>query len=618
MEATDLSTDLLRSILSKSTTELKKQLTQYPSSMQTKDSKTVYRIAVTLAMAFGWQEGLEILLRIKLPLRVGPHRTLFSSATILDFAILSATPGIVGSVLAKRRKSGRTSTLKFCDLESAVLLNPMNTNAVLCQTHLVKQRRQIEKLIRQHLDSRRYLPSDCRVLDAGTRRALAALISKGVKIKLHLYSHQASIYHQNRCTDTIAAERLYSAGFRDVQASCFRRDPSVMPPFLWCMTSLWLCQFSRKSSIYKWFLSKGAKLSESWRMPSITAWKILAYSAGTGILRDIVDGFADTSRVRDFLLSLLAEEVKDSCSCACSPEGCSAISLFLKGGLSYAESRSFSQRQAIFVLVSWIAPIVRARRYLMASVLRILTFWYFQCNHVCCDIQSLLKGCCPWLPSYGWYLDAYRRFCLNRLQRHQELISNQSNGENLNERQLGTSLDQFVQMMDTKFKTRGQDIVPFIMDFWSTTLLQKAQALATIEDKEHRINQEQLGVKLQPLDLSQTGLVGDVSLDDKIIQRGDDGREYGLGVKIRDAIPDIQTLDEREWVMPPQDSDSEDSDSEEESSAKEIFPDDGMSPWARFEKLMTEAETSDDDSDDESSEDESDASEDDVFVDAES
>jgi hypothetical protein len=187
------------------------------------------------------------------------------------------------------------------------------------------------------------------------------------------------------------ADRLWNAGFRDVD--------EIEDDNMTCLTKLWgttpICSLEVFLQKAHWLISKGADVHHQ------KSFESALYALGNSVgkfLYDIsnrkdryaleIQSLSEASK--NLLITILFDDTRDDCDCACSMNGCSPLTGLLGGlfpTLTYRESAD-----PIQVLVSLLRvapfssnyrPDTRVKSRLSAEILRFITFRSLEITHTC-------------------------------------------------------------------------------------------------------------------------------------------------------------------------------------------------------------------------------------------
>ncbi|KAK8137065.1 hypothetical protein PG984_005005 [Apiospora sp. TS-2023a] len=190
----------------------------------------------------------------------------------------------------------------------------------------------------------------------------------------------ASVYHSVRIRE--AAELFYNLGFRDLSA-CTTRLP---PPFVEQMNlsyTVWLYQHGdidiHKPLDYQ-ILETSEDCRDCWTNnlpPGCTGAHHIAYLIGSE--------FSHYTEDAKVLAPIILEDVIDSCSCGCSPNGCSPIIAALKGRFGRAIKKA-SEASDLAARFSGILDLSDGYINMehVISAIRYMTYEAMELPHTCC------------------------------------------------------------------------------------------------------------------------------------------------------------------------------------------------------------------------------------------
>ncbi|KAK8046019.1 hypothetical protein PG996_014083 [Apiospora saccharicola] len=222
------------------------------------------------------------------------------------------------------------------------------------------------------------------VLDANCDKVIAALQSMDISLDPKLLTRAtpkkgASVYHY--VSNRKVADLFYDLGFRDLSACTNRLPPPFMNykrlPYI-----LWLYQHG--IDIHKPLEHQILETSEDCRgcwtnnlPPGYTGAHHIAYLFGSV--------FRHSGKYAKVLAPIILEDVIDSCSCGCSPNGCSPIIAALKGG-SRRAIKTCSEASDLAALFSRILDLFDGYVNMghVISAIRYMTYEAMELPHTCC------------------------------------------------------------------------------------------------------------------------------------------------------------------------------------------------------------------------------------------
>ncbi|KAJ5434000.1 hypothetical protein N7491_004595 [Penicillium cf. griseofulvum] len=321
------------------------------------------------------------------------------------------------------------------------------------------------------------------ILDVHTAEIHARLVKKGISIDtirqcgcFDDWIHSGSVYHYDYFSAKTLKE-LYQVGFRGVTQLDSRGDTPLMA----AKHTL----FSEIDGMERmdWLVLRGDDPYEEVTGTSSTATHHLGLAIGDYFLRgrlslpefevwkQAVSKFGKTF----FLLP----SVRDRCSCACSPSGCTTMSVFLRHIVDRLYSMplrggepSYVFRELIKFLLWW----TRGDTEIGSKVIRFLTFDALGLKHSCCINISF--G--PW-----------RMFKLvDREEEEVEEIRDEEKSRIL-------ELEKLLAELEIKFDDLGQPLMEFLEGYWHTRMIEVLSQRDPY-DEEHVIESRQIGVTLEP------------------------------------------------------------------------------------------------------------------------
>ncbi|OQE40847.1 hypothetical protein PENCOP_c005G00683 [Penicillium coprophilum] len=333
------------------------------------------------------------------------------------------------------------------------------------------------------------------ILDIHASEICARLVKRGIPIELALQLYVAksdlheSVYHYtNFSAETL--QYLYQAGFRGVTQ--LNRHGFVPLMTLDCALSIWwqAIQWRKSMERLAWLVSKGADPYQE--VPGTSA--TVAHHLGAKMVDIFFFGWGITyfglkfdpqEYYRDWKQPVLEyckpffllPSVRDKCVCACSPGGCTTMSVVLRHivyHLTTLEMKepSFWFRELIQFLLWW----TKGDTETGWEVIRFLSFDALGLKHSCC----IEKRCFP---------DTY--FILE--SREEEEVEEIHDEESLRIMELENLLDE----LRIKFDDLGQPVMKFLEGHWYTRMIDHLSQRDSY-DEEHVTDLKRIGVKLEP------------------------------------------------------------------------------------------------------------------------
>lgn len=283
---------------------------------------------------------------------------------------------------------------------------PMNIIDVLIEA-LSSRRKELLELAIGILASERLRQLDIsqdQTLDERTSDVYNALTEIGTAIPVALYSHSknlGTVFHMKRL-NTEVADRLYDAGFRDIEGyNAQGLTPLMSLAFILFRPS------ESYSSLLSWFVSKGANIMTLQRDQHSRALHFIAAQFGHFIAGQWLfypEGLSSRF-MRQFIKEIsyaiersgglpLVLRTTDCCSCACSLSGCTMTVSMMKSYLSCAKTCKFDRvspgnaeiRFDLWVSLTAAEPELTAE--VVTEILRLILFEELELSHTCCRITS--------------------------------------------------------------------------------------------------------------------------------------------------------------------------------------------------------------------------------------
>lgn len=322
-----------------------------------------------------WPEGLLLLLQ------AGYKAHEYELYAALDFDCESSVRILIetGNVI-----------VGYGDLWAATR-RPNSKIADLIIQALVDRRKRLQLLAEAHLSVDELSMLKIRpdvLIDLQTQQVIQILRAKNIDLSGVIEPYPWSVYEALGHNYTIA-DRLWEAGFRDVDVPCVRGRTLLMTKR--CETGLYFKYILEEAA---WLLGKGA---QPYRLCENTpALHFVGFAVGLNTpsfpekdwVLHLVMLPIDSKRV---LRRLLLDNTSDACCCACSPGGCRGITIFLRGnylscnwGIRRTYSHYADQKAQI---ITWlIVTFDRNPKHfnqLAVDILRFLTFNCIGITHTC-------------------------------------------------------------------------------------------------------------------------------------------------------------------------------------------------------------------------------------------
>lgn len=339
-------------------------------------------VITPLACAITWPEGIQLLLKAG----ANPFSGLSMAAKLRDYATFEM---ILGSDVALF--PGFQSTMR----EDFGMNDPGHMTESICQfvdvgldlliAHSLRDRRAaLKRMAILHLDEHESSAlglRDGQVLDKHAFEVYCALSRKGLQMTPYLWpGRQSTVYHM-RWLRGLLAEKLYGAGFRDIDEP----DSANLRPILReCMTG------GSSLDMVPFYAEKGASLSfdkpywpstlfyQAWDARSVVTfrkiWKNDAFHQGIALVSSKVDNVAT-----------------DDCDCYCSSRGCTPLHLLLKhvhrSDASF-ERADWTKPRRLEWWLDTCKPDQDSTGQLRREAARLEAFELLGMAHTCCSLES--------------------------------------------------------------------------------------------------------------------------------------------------------------------------------------------------------------------------------------
>ncbi|KNG90108.1 hypothetical protein ANOM_002095, partial [Aspergillus nomiae NRRL 13137] len=256
---------------------------------------------------------------------------------------------------------------------------------------LVDRRKHLQFLAETHLsvdELSEWLLRPDALIDFQAFYIAGALQKKGINISGVWEPHPWSVYCVSGY-DISIADRLWNAGFRDVEPpSFFHRNLLTMG--CWNNTD----HFRSILEEARWLIRKGA---EPYRLCEGTpALHFVAFAVGNTLPRFRNEGWVEhltqlPIELKGLLRQILLDNTCDACCCACSTGGCRGLSIVLRGLLGsfshFTTTTYLRYGRQIAAIVTWLAgtfeTVPRYFGRLAEDTLRSLTFNCIGITHTC-------------------------------------------------------------------------------------------------------------------------------------------------------------------------------------------------------------------------------------------
>lgn len=323
------------------------------------------------------------------------------------------------------------------------------------------------------------------IFDIHTAEILARLREQGISIgHLDVLIHFNSVYHYPYFT-VETFDELYQVGFRGVN----QLDSDGVMPLL-VQLSLLDKQNLNMEGLEKihWLVSKGADPYQKVPGTSATA----AHHLGVNIVDRFLERllYPDPTRpdprgdyetwkqaVVEFGKSIfLLPSVRDECFCACSPGGCTAMSVLLQHAVNFfsyskIEEPSFWFRELIQFFLWW----TRGDTEIGWEVIRFLTFDALGLKHSCCIKSTYFFGCF--------------KFESREEEEIREILDEEKSGI--------IELEKLLDELKIKFDELGLPVMEFLEGYWHTRMIEVLSHRDPY-DEEHIMESRRIGITLEP------------------------------------------------------------------------------------------------------------------------
>ncbi|KXG49146.1 uncharacterized protein PGRI_030160 [Penicillium griseofulvum] len=320
------------------------------------------------------------------------------------------------------------------------------------------------------------------ILDVHTAEIYARLVKKGISIgtirqcgNFQNWNNFGSVHHSPGFS-VKTLEELCQVGFRDIN----QRDSRGLTPLMTTIVPFWRKEMWAERM--HWLISKGADLDQEVPGTSSTVTHHLGFSVGEYILslRDY-----DLRPKYDLELFSMLEQsflllpsVRDRCSCACSPGGCTTMSVLLRRIVGNVDSNRYWMvelshlfREIIKFILRW----TRGDTEIGWGVIRFLTFDALGLKHSCCVNISARRYLCPKLVS--------------REEEEVEEIHDEEMPRIL-------ELEKLLTELKVKFDELNQPVMEFLEGYWHTRMIEVLSQRDPY-DEEHVTESRRIGVTLE-------------------------------------------------------------------------------------------------------------------------
>jgi hypothetical protein len=356
---------------------------------------------------------------------------------------------------------------------------------------LVDRRERLQKfaaLVLPDEESSRFDLNSGHLLDVQAADVTNAILGLGISVEPALLPspilEQKTVYH-TRNLNVSMADMLFEAGFRDVEGTT--RDG--LTPLLFHTKFVAQRLTNRYISLIKWFISKGGDMYKEDPIRGGTALHHLGWIIGRNTFEaHDAHNYERPNRNQNVYLALgeeqqqtivgfLTDEYEDSCTCACSKSGCTAISSTTKG--SRGTWRPWSQSECeptrgislrtpdgLFLVDNYTADFLEPERqrcpWLPHYILRVMTFDTLGLTHTCHNAKP------PWILS------------------HSRLSEEDISEIHSEERFMIQHLESLMAEFDAKLSEVGGTLTSFLKEHWKPRMEEVLNAKDEELDEERR------------------------------------------------------------------------------------------------------------------------------------
>lgn len=337
-----------------------------------------------LQLAMGWPAGVELLLEkassTKLPAN---YHNWGAAITDKDDKI--------------------NQYVRSCDLlfEADYLFSPLHLGLfnssrvkVMFLREYAKRRRKLLEIATAHIrhsELSEIRNGETGLPDRQAYRLCAALMAKGVEVDHFLRPVEGEyIYYNLQYQSLDILEIAYEFGFTDMA--------QPLPPGFTLLAFNCSKNYNLQPDKIAWLISKGADPLERLPTSNTTVTHLLSSSLGDRIFRGFcVDNHFDPTPFHQTVDDLLSISVMDACSCPCSVDGCTTLSVAIRrlvdscfGGSEDIAHMAVSFRNSLKFLIEY----NRSNSQACHSIIRSLTFDGLGLIHSCC---TEINHYSPWL-----------------------------------------------------------------------------------------------------------------------------------------------------------------------------------------------------------------------------
>jgi hypothetical protein len=527
---------LIEAILSKSDDQLRHVLHQ-TEVLQDLNGSTVVN-ALKMATTNGWIDGCKIMLEADMMAYLDEESREYNTMNLLTCSRGAGRLDMIRFWLPWREKFER-QRLRFIGCVEDLLYFHVNfellysTDLVLLLSEYIRNVRwEIMVLVEEH--GIKYCCDSARdsLPDAHVRCMLNALTTKGVRIAEHYWPKAKSLYYseiQWGVESLLTLETLSKAGFTEINQKSFECSTErCCSPLIYLATQGMGSSreaprrksLTERDSIVRWYLSRGAELTETWPGSKTTAIHCLAQQSASHLkiylrrwhLRH--KSIMEMCWTREDFDFLVQEEILDGCMCTCRISGCDFASCFWKE--IFADNRlpwSFSTLcdyyedeiwrsetgctsthacrlpaeawpylQLLHELTRWIdhAATTFHLQRLVSGYIRLFVFSYLELRHTCCNIKPIRHHGDP----------------DHTKQPHPQYSSRETKRILSEDAHLHAVLEEVVPTLNVQYDAIGGRLQDFVVGILIPTMRKTAKDLRKEDERLHAAGRRELGVMM--------------------------------------------------------------------------------------------------------------------------
>lgn len=433
-----------------------------------------------LHVAASWPRGMELLLHLG-----GEDVSAMiesvddNGSTALDYALKLSEPDCVRMLLGA---SAEMDLETMQNIEKFEQRRENNAIIPILTDCLAERRRELLHLANESAhqipDPERLNISKGVLIQEEAYEIVQSLLANGISVPKRFRNVQpGSVYHSTHMNAEMA-EALFSSGF-DHTAVDFMGFTPLMTVDLVALTLRHKAAnlVSGALELVDWFLSHGEDLGAPIPTGGLTlragcGGQRLAHRVASELGRCLrcptsLSGYRATPRAR--VSEILTSPATDSCTCLCTPGGCSAASVFSREmwGSIPAGVASYGQQASSWMTVRMITDVLTSRladhpgaRQFASSFLRVRTFERLGMSHTCCRFVE----------NSGKYEGAENGVALAILKGEFKLVEIMD-ADDVSEiqeedRYLAKLLETLVQEFDVKYEESGLSLSDFFHSYW--------------------------------------------------------------------------------------------------------------------------------------------------------